>query len=90
MIPTNRIPIHPGEILLEEFLIPSKMTQAELSKRMGVPVQRVNTLINGKRDMTPETAILLDRVFKTGPEVWMNLQRNRDLWLAQERLKKAA
>lgn len=90
MIPTNRIPTHPGEILLEEFLVPSKMTQAELAKRMGVPVQRINTLIDGKRDITPETAILLDRIFKTGPEVWMNLQRNRDLWLTQERLKKAA
>ena len=90
MLPTNRIPTHPGEILLEEFLVPSKMTQAELAERMGVSVQRINTLINGKRDMTPETAILLDRVFKTGPEVWMNLQRNRDLWLAQARLDKAA
>ena len=59
MIPTHRQPTHPGEILLREFLEPMGLTQMELAHRMGVPIQRVNTLINGKRDMTAETAVLL-------------------------------
>jgi len=58
MIPTHRQPTHPGEILLREFLEPMGLTQMELAHRMGVPIQRVNTLINGKRDMTAETAVL--------------------------------
>lgn len=87
MIPQNRIPSHPGEILLEEFLKPKKMTQQELSKQMNVPVQRVNTLINGKRGATLETAILLSRIFKTTPQFWMNLQTNHDLALTASKMK---
>jgi len=82
MIPKHRKPIHPGEILLEEFLIPMGLSQVELAKRMRVPVQRVNTLINGKRNMTAETAILLSRVLKTTSEFWMNLQVACDLYEA--------
>ena len=84
MMPKNRKPTHPGEILLEEFLRPMELSQLELARRMGVPIQRVNTLINGKRDMTAETAILLSRVLKTSSEFWMNLQANYDLDLAQD------
>ena len=86
MIPKNRIPTHPGEILLEEFIIPKKISQVELARKIKVPIQRINTLINGKRDMTPETAILLARFLKTSPEFWMNLQTQRDLAIAQHRL----
>ena len=86
MIPKNRIPTHPGEILLEEFIIPKKISQVELARKLKVSIQRINTLINGKRDMTPETAILLARFFKTSPEFWMNLQTQRDLAIAQHRL----
>ena len=86
MIPKNRLPTHPGEILLEDFIIPKKISQVELARKIKVPVQRINTLINGKRDMTPETAILLARFFKTSPEFWMNLQTQRDLAIAQHRL----
>jgi addiction module HigA family antidote len=86
MIPKNRIPSHPGEILLEEFLVPKKMSQVELARKMNVSVQRINTLINGKRDVSPETAILLARVLGTTPQFWMNLQMTRDLALAQESL----
>ncbi|TLY29157.1 MAG: HigA family addiction module antidote protein [Ignavibacteria bacterium] len=68
MIPKHRKPVHPGEILVEEFLKPLGMSQVELANRMHVPVQRVNTLINGRRDMTAETAILLSRVLKTTSE----------------------
>ena len=65
MVPKNRIPSHPGEILLHEFLQPLKMTQSELAKRTGVPVQRINTLVNGKRGITAETALLLAGEFNT-------------------------
>ena len=90
MIPKYRKPSHPGEILLEEFLGPMSLSQVELAHRMGVPVQRVNTLVNGKRDVTAETAILLSRVLKTTPEFWMNLQEALDLYKAREHLARAA
>lgn len=90
MIPAHRKPTHPGEVLLREFLEPMGLTQMALAQRMGVPVQRVNTLVNGKRDMTAETAILLSRAFKTSPEFWMNLQDAYDLYEAREHLARAA
>jgi antitoxin HigA-1 len=86
MIPKYRLPVHPGEVLLEEFIMPKKLSQVELARKIKVPVQRINTLINGKRDMTPETAILLARFLKTSPEFWMNLQTQRDLAIAQRKL----
>lgn len=86
MIPKHRSPVHPGEILLNEFLEPMNMTQAELANKMHVPVQRVNTLVNRKRDMTPETAILLSRVLETSAEFWMNLQTNHDLAIADHKM----
>ena len=90
MIPKHRKPVHPGEILIEEFLKPLGMSQVELANKMRVPVQRVNTLINGKRDMTAETAILLSRVLKTTSEFWMNLQVACDLYDAQQAIEHAA
>lgn len=90
MIPKYRKPSHPGEILLEEFLRPMKLSQVELAHRMGVPIQRVNTLINGKRDMSAETAILLARELKTTSEFWMNLQVAVDLYKASKHLEHAA
>jgi addiction module HigA family antidote len=90
MIPKNRKPTHPGEILLEEFLKPASMSQVELARKMGIPIQRINTLINGKRDMTAETAILLSRALKTSSEFWMNLQIACDLYDAQRKLEHAA
>ena len=90
MIPKHRKPTHPGEILLLEFLEPMRLSQVELAHRMGVPIQRVNTLVNGKRDVTAETAILLSRALKTTPELWMNLQDAHDLYEAQERLTHTA
>ena len=90
MIPEHRKPTHPGEILLKEFLEPLQLSQAELSKKMGVPIQRINTLINERRDMTAETAILLSRVLKTTPEFWMNLQAVYDLYEAERTLRQAA
>ncbi len=90
MLPKHRPPTTPGEILLEEFLKPSGMTQTELAEKMGVPIQRINTLINGKRGVTAETAILLSRIFETTPQFWMNLQVAWDLWNAQRKLARTA
>jgi antitoxin HigA-1 len=90
MIPKNRKPSHPGVILREEFLRPMNLSQVELARRMGVPIQRVNTLVNGKRDMTAETAILLARELKTSSEFWMNLQVSVDLYNASKLLEHAA
>ena len=90
MIPKHRTPVHPGEVLVEEFLTPMGISQVELARKMGVPVQRVNTLINGKRDMSAETAILLSRALKTSSEFWMNLQVACDLYEAQRLLEHAA
>ena len=90
MIPKHRKPTHPGEILLEEFLKPAGMSQVELARKMGIPIQRINTLINGKRDMTAETAILLSCALKTSSEFWMNLQIACDLYKAQRTLEHAA
>ena len=90
MIPKNRKPTHPGEILLKEFLEEFGMTQIELSQKMGVPIQRINTIVNEKRGITAETAVLLSRVFKTSPEFWMNLQTACDLFEAQQQLREVA
>jgi antitoxin HigA-1 len=85
MLPKNRPPTAPGEMLLEEFLRPRGITQVELASRMGVPIQRVNTIVNGKRGITAETAILLAEALNTTPEFWMGLQADYDLWHALRR-----
>lgn len=79
MLPENRIPTHPGVILLEEFLKPMGMTQVALSDQIGVPTQRVNEIAKGKRGVTPETAWLFAQAFGTTPQFWLNLQASHDL-----------
>ena len=81
MLPKKRTPTHPGEILLEEFLIPMGLTQVNLAEHIGVPVQRINEVVRGKRGITPETAWLLSQTFGTTPQLWINLQTNYDLAL---------
>ena len=85
MLPKNRPPTPPGEMLLEEYLKPRGITQVALAARRGVPVQRVNTIVNGKRGISAETAILLSEALDTSPELWMGLQGNHDLWHALRR-----
>jgi addiction module HigA family antidote len=80
MLVPRRAPIHPGEILLEEFLKPQGITQTQLAADIGVPIQRVNLLVRGKRGVTPDTALRLARYFRTSAEVWLNLQQTWDLW----------
>ena len=79
MLPENRIPTHPGEILLEEFLNPLGLSQVAFAEHIGVPVQRVNEIVRGKRGITPESAWLFAEAFGTSPEFWLNLQSNYDL-----------
>jgi addiction module HigA family antidote len=90
MYELKRRPTTPGEILKEEFLVPRGMTQVELAARLAVPLQRINSIIAGRRAVTAETALLLARFFKTTPEFWMNLQTAVDLWEARQRLKAAS
>lgn len=79
-LPENRAPTHPGEMLLKEFLEPMGMSQRELADRLGVHYPRVNELVNGKRGVTTETALMLARLFGTSADLWLNLQATRDLW----------
>ncbi len=79
MLPENRIPTHPGEVLLEEFLKPLEITQVAFARHIEVPLQRVNEIIRGKRGVTPNTAWLFAQALGTTPELWLNLQRNHDL-----------
>lgn len=88
MLPKNRPPASPGEILLEEFLKPMEMTQSALADRMGVPVQRINGIVQDRRAVTAETAVLLSRALGTSEQFWMNLQTNYDLWHAHQKLAK--
>ena len=79
MIPSHRVPTHPGEVLQAEFLDPLGLTQVKLAEHIGVPVQRINEIIRGKRGITPETAWLFAQAFGTTPQFWVNLQANYDL-----------
>ncbi len=81
-IPSNRPPTHPGEILLDDFLMPLDMSQVELARRLGISYPRVNEIINRRRGVTPDTAIRLSRLFGTTPEFWLNGQLEWDLWHA--------
>ncbi|MCZ6655800.1 MAG: HigA family addiction module antitoxin [Gammaproteobacteria bacterium] len=79
MLPERRKSIHPGEILLQEFLVPMGITQTDLANHLDIPIQRVNELVRGKRGVTPDTAWLLSKALGTTPTFWMNLQVNYDL-----------
>ena len=82
-IPTHREPTHPGEMLLEEFLIPMSITQRELAKEIHVPYQRINEIINKRRGVTPSTALRLAKFFGGSEDFWMNLQLRWDIYKAK-------
>ena len=79
MLPENRVTTHPGEILKEEFLEPLEITQVAFAKHLGIPVQRVNEIVRGKRGVTPETAWLFSQALGTSPQFWLNLQNAYNL-----------
>lgn len=82
-VPTHRPPTHPGEMLVEEFLTPMGLTQRELADAIHVPYQRVNEIVNGRRGITPATALRLAKFFGMSAGFWMNLQLRWDLYHAQ-------
>ncbi|MGO9620836.1 MAG: HigA family addiction module antitoxin [Desulfobaccales bacterium] len=79
-------PVHPGEILLKEYLIPLGISQNKVGRDLGVPAQRINEIIRGKRAITVDTALRLARYFSTTPQFWLNLQSHYDLEMAGETL----
>src|SRR6266511_6489933 len=83
-IPIHRLPTHPGEMLLEEFLNPMSLTQRELADAINVPYQRINDIVHGRRSVTPSTALRLAKFFNMSADFWMNLQLRWDLYFAQQ------
>lgn len=85
---TKLDPVTPGEILKHEFLEPLGLSQNQLAKAIDVPANRINAIVNGKREVTPDTALRLGRYFSTSPEFWLNLQHTHDLRIAERKTKK--
>ena len=79
-------PIHPGEILIEEFLKPMGISQYRLAKDISVPPRRINEIVHGKRAITADTALRLGRFFKMSPQFWLNLQTRYDLEVTEDLL----
>lgn len=85
-MPRTLKPVTPGEILLEEFLGPFAISQSKLARDINVPISRINDIVQGKRAITPDTALRLSVYFNMTPEFWMNLQSHSDLKLAKQNL----
>jgi addiction module HigA family antidote len=79
-------PIHPGEILLEEFLAPMQLSQNKIAADIGVPPRRINEIIHGKRRITADTALRLAHYFEMSPQFWLGLQMDYDLDVEEDRL----
>ncbi len=79
-------PVHPGEVLLEEFLRPVALSQNRLALDIGVPARRINEIVLGRRSITADTALRLARYFRTSPQFWLGLQMDYDLDIAEDRL----
>ncbi len=79
-------PIHPGEILLEEFLAPMHLSQNRIANDMGVPPRRINEIVHGKRKITADTALRLAHYFEMSPQFWLGLQMDYDLDIEEDRL----
>ena len=79
-------PVHPGEILLEDFLAPLELSQYALAKALSVPPRRINEIVLGKRSVSADTALRLARFFGTSPQFWLNLQSAHDLDVERDRL----
>ena len=86
MSPRNVAPVHPGEILLEEFLVPMGISQYRLAKDISVPPRRINEVLWGQRSSTADTALRLARYLRTTERFWMNLQTRYDLEIVKDRL----
>ncbi len=86
MAPKKVAPVHPGEILLEEFLSPMDISQYRLAKDISVPARRINEIVHGTRSITADTALRLSRYFGTSERFWLNLQTHYDLEVEKDRL----
>jgi addiction module HigA family antidote len=84
---TKLAPVHPGEILLEDFLAPLELSQYALAKALSVPPRRINEIVLGKRSVSADTALRLARFFGTSPQFWLNLQSAHDLAVERDRLE---
>ena len=85
MLTVNRPPTHPGEILKYDYLEPLNLSVTKLADILGVSRKALSSIVNGRKSVTPEMALRLSRAFNTTPELWLNLQKNYDLWhTAQE------
>jgi addiction module HigA family antidote len=82
MLPTNRPPTHPGEMLLKEFLEPLGVSQAEAARRMSIPFQRLNAIVKARRGVSADTALLFEALTRWDAEIWLTLQARWDLWHA--------
>lgn len=83
----THLPIHPGEVLREDFLVPLGLSEYRLAKDIGVPPRRINEIIKGKRSLTADTALRLSRYFPWPAEVWLNLQSHFDRQIAEQNLR---
>jgi addiction module HigA family antidote len=88
MIPKNRLPTHPGQMLLKEFLEPAGITQKAFASQLGWTYARLNEIINGKRGVSASSALTLADAFQMEAIFWLNLQRDWDLWHANQTHKK--
>ncbi len=86
MTPKRLAPVHPGEVLLEEFLQPLGMTQYRLAKNLKVPARRINEIVHGVRAISADTALRLARFFGTSDRFWLNLQAAYDLDVERDRI----
>ncbi|MEN8377048.1 MAG: HigA family addiction module antitoxin [Gemmatimonadota bacterium] len=86
MPPSTHAPIHPGEVLFEEFLEPMGISQYRLAKDISVPPRRINEIVHGKRSVTADTALRLARYFGTSDRFWLNLQTSYDLDVERDKL----
>ena len=87
MSETKLAPIHPGEILMEEFLKPMEISQYRLAKDISVPARRINEIVQGKRSITPDTALRLSKYFGLSERFWVNLQARYELETEKDKLK---
>ena len=85
MLPKKRPPTHPGEMLLAEFLEPLGTKQVDFARHLNWPYARLNEIVNGRRGVTADSALCFGEALKTGPEFWLNLQRDWDLWHSRKR-----
>ncbi|MDR0361664.1 MAG: HigA family addiction module antidote protein [Planctomycetota bacterium] len=88
MLPKNRIVMHPGEMLLEGYLEPMSISQAEFARKTGIPAPTVNEIIQGKRRVSSKLAIILGDALVTGPEFWVRLQADHDFTRDRENMKR--